>query len=89
MAAKFLTLVVGPLRVWLHRRGERRALLTATEGLDHAPDALLNDIGISHDDMMALYAVATSRWEDRACRESGVQVAGPARREQTKAFRYG
>ena len=54
MAAKFPSLVFEPLRVWLRRRAERKALLMATDGLDHSPEAFLTDIGVSHDDIMAL-----------------------------------
>ena len=63
MPAKFPTLVFGPLRVWLRRRAERRVLLMATNGLGHAPEAFLTDIGISHDDILALCAVAKARRE--------------------------
>ena len=54
MLAKFPRLVFWPIRVWLRRRAERKALLMATDGLGHSPEAFLSDIGISHDDIMAL-----------------------------------
>jgi uncharacterized protein YjiS (DUF1127 family) len=61
MPAQFLALVVEPLRGWLLRRAKRRALLMATDGLGHSPEAFLTDIGVSHDDIMVLFAVAESR----------------------------
>ena len=61
MPGKFLALVVEPLRGFLHRRTERKALLVATDGLGHSPEAFLTDIGVSHDDIMVLFAVAKSR----------------------------
>jgi uncharacterized protein YjiS (DUF1127 family) len=52
MSVKLLDLIVGPLRGWLRRRAERKALLMATDGLSHSPDDMLNDIGISRDKIM-------------------------------------
>ena len=54
MAAKFPSLVFEPLCVWFRRRAKRKALLMATDGLDHSPEAFLTDIGVSHDDITAL-----------------------------------
>ena len=70
MPVKLLNLVVGPFRGWLRRRAERKALLMATDGLTHSPDGMLNDIGISRDEIMALYAVAESRCPDRILQEN-------------------
>jgi uncharacterized protein YjiS (DUF1127 family) len=61
--AKFPSLVFEPLRVWLRRRAERKALLMATDGLGHSPEAFLTDIGVSRDDITALCVVAKARRE--------------------------
>jgi uncharacterized protein YjiS (DUF1127 family) len=66
MPAKFLAVFVEPLRGWLHRRAERKALLMATDGLGHSPEAFLTDIGVSHDDIMVHFADAKSRLADRS-----------------------
>ncbi|HEV2901369.1 MAG TPA: DUF1127 domain-containing protein [Pseudaminobacter sp.] len=70
MSAKLLSLIVDPFRGWLCRRAERKALLTATDELTHLPDDMLNDIGISRDEIMALSAVAKRRCPDRIRQES-------------------
>ena len=43
---------VGPVRRWLRVRAERKALLSATDQLSRLPDDVLNDIGISRDEIM-------------------------------------
>lgn len=52
MMAKFHAVAVGPIRRWFRLRAERKAILSATDGLSRLPDDVLNDIGISRDEIM-------------------------------------
>jgi uncharacterized protein YjiS (DUF1127 family) len=51
MLTKFLLALVNLLRKWIHLSAERIAMWAATDGLSRSPDQMLDDIGISHDDI--------------------------------------
>jgi uncharacterized protein YjiS (DUF1127 family) len=52
MMGKFLLVfAVGSVRRWSRRRAERNAMWLATDQLSRSPDDILNDIGISRDDV--------------------------------------
>jgi uncharacterized protein YjiS (DUF1127 family) len=51
MVVKLSLVAVGPLVDWLGRRAEQKALLKATNELSLSRDDMLNDIGISRDDI--------------------------------------
>lgn len=52
MMTKYDLLAVGPIRRWFRRRADRKAMLLATDGLTRLPDDVLNDIGITRDEIM-------------------------------------
>jgi uncharacterized protein YjiS (DUF1127 family) len=52
MMAKIHAVAVGPIRSWFRHRAERKAMLSATDGLRRLPDDVLNDIGISRDEII-------------------------------------
>ena len=52
MVVKFDLLAVNPIRRWFRLRAERKAMLLATDGLSRLPDDVLNDIGITRDEIM-------------------------------------
>ena len=51
MIAKLDLFAVGSIWRWIHLRAERKAMLLATDQLNRLPDDILNDIGISHDEV--------------------------------------
>ena len=51
MMAKFHFVSVGSIRRWFRLRAERKAMWLATDGVSRLPDDVLNDIGISRDEI--------------------------------------
>ncbi|EHK56285.1 hypothetical protein [Allomesorhizobium alhagi] len=49
MMDRFLILAVGSIRRWSRRRAKRTAMRRATDQLSRSPDDVLDDIGISRD----------------------------------------
>jgi uncharacterized protein YjiS (DUF1127 family) len=43
---------VGSIRKWFRLRAERKAMWSATDGLSRLPNDVLDDIGISRDEIM-------------------------------------
>jgi uncharacterized protein YjiS (DUF1127 family) len=61
MLTHFLFVAVGPIRGWYRRRAERKAMWMATDGLSRLPGDVLDDIGISRDEITALFIAAEMR----------------------------
>jgi uncharacterized protein YjiS (DUF1127 family) len=55
MLTKFLLALVNLIRRWILRRAERQAMWMATDGLSRSPDQMLDDIGISRDDITCAF----------------------------------
>ena len=53
LVARPLVFTFSFLATWLRRRGDRRRLLEATNQLCVAPDQILEDLGVSRDQMLA------------------------------------
>jgi uncharacterized protein YjiS (DUF1127 family) len=51
MMVKFLLVAVGSVRSWSRRRAKRKAMWLATDQLSRSPDDVLDDIGISRDEI--------------------------------------
>jgi uncharacterized protein YjiS (DUF1127 family) len=50
--ADFHFVSVGSIRKWFRLRAERKAMWLATDGLSRLPNDVLDDIGISRDEIM-------------------------------------
>jgi hypothetical protein len=61
------------LAVWLHKRADRRKLRNATSQLCTAPDQVLDDIGVSRDEMLAKSMCPRVAGEDLDDAEPGRQ----------------
>jgi uncharacterized protein YjiS (DUF1127 family) len=51
MMDKFLLMAAGSVRRWSRRRAKRKAMRRATDQLSRSPDDVLDDIGISRDEI--------------------------------------
>jgi uncharacterized protein YjiS (DUF1127 family) len=51
MMDKFLLVATGSIRRWSRRRAKRKAMWRATDQLSRSPDDVLDDIGISRDEI--------------------------------------
>jgi uncharacterized protein YjiS (DUF1127 family) len=50
-----LPAIISSIRGWFRLRAERRSMRISLEELDRLPDRLLDDIGISHDDIACAF----------------------------------
>jgi uncharacterized protein YjiS (DUF1127 family) len=51
MMDRFLLVAVRSIQKWSRRRAKRKAVRRATDQLSRSPDDVLNDIGISRDEI--------------------------------------
>jgi uncharacterized protein YjiS (DUF1127 family) len=74
MLTNFLFVTVGSIREWKRRHTERKAMWMATDGLSRLPGDVLDDIGISRDQITC--AFHSRRNAKRAERRRSVKPMG-------------